>query len=116
MSEEDALKIRRFLRLVLEDCIVGPWLLPKMKGWQLSDHATTEQLINLCEVVIKLDKEVLLEPLDKYVYPMLNQYIGSFQLANPMFPHLVVFPWLTVIKPDKLHYQAMMMHLHALHW
>lgn len=50
------------------------------------------------------------------MYPVLNQYIGSFQLANPMLPHLVVFPWLTVIKPDKLHYQAMMMHLHALHW
>lgn len=73
-------------------------------------------MINLCEAVGKIDKEVLQESLDKYVVPALNRYLCSFQLGSGLLPHLVVFPWLTVVKPDKLDHQGMMMHLQSLSW
>lgn len=40
----------------------------------------------------------------------------SFQLGGSLLPHLVVFPWLTVIKPDRFDYQRMTAHIHSFTW
>jgi hypothetical protein len=48
--------------------------------------------------------------LDSHIYPLINDYLKNFVLKD-ILPHLIVFPWLTVITITKLDLQGFLFNL-----